>query len=326
MSALQDNCAEILRRFRQRPDTSARTLLVTVFGDSIEPHGGEVWLGSLAGLVAPLGISERLVRTSLNRLVGEGLLAPRRIGRRSFYSVTPTAHHEFWSVEDRIYQRHRRPWDGRWTILVETNGMGGGARADLRQRLGWLGFASLSPGVQLCPTDRTADLEVLLDELHLTGQVAVFRGEADAGLGLADLRLAQRTSDLDALEPSYQAFLRHFGRAAQATGEAVPETAFLVRTLLVHAYRRIALREPELPAGLWPDAWIGDEAYDLAARLYHALDPAAEAHLDATCETPAGPMPTLDHSYRERFGGRQMGSLSSTADTQRRSKGANHDS
>jgi phenylacetic acid degradation operon negative regulatory protein len=313
MSALQDRCGEIVKGFRQRPDTSARTLLVTVFGDSIEPHGGEVWLGSLAGLVAPLGISERLVRTSLNRLVGEGLLAPRRIGRRSFYSVTPTAHHEFWSVEDRIYQRHRRPWDGRWTILVETNGIGGGARADLRQRLGWLGFASLSPGVQLCPTDRTVDLEVLLDELRLTGQVAVFRGEADAGLGLADHRLAQRTSDLEALEPSYQAFLRRFGRAGQAVGEVVPDTAFLVRTLLVHAYRRIALREPELPAGLWPDAWIGDEAYDLAARLYHALDPAAEAHLAATCETPDGPLPPLDSRYRERFERRQVATLGRTS-------------
>jgi phenylacetic acid degradation operon negative regulatory protein len=315
MSALQDRCAEIVRRFRQRPDTSARTLLVTVFGDSIEPHGGEVWLGSLAGLVAPLGISERLVRTSLNRLVGEGLLAPRRIGRRSFYSVTPAAHHEFWSVEDRIYQRHRRPWDRRWTILVETDGIAGGARATLRQRLGWLGFASLSPGVQLCPADRTLDLEVLLQELRLTGQVAVFRGEAEGNLGLADRHLAHRTSDLGALEPAYRDFLRRFGRAAEAASEATvvePETALLARTLLVHNYRRIALREPELPAGLWPERWIGDDAYDAAARLYHALDPAAEAHLDAVCETPAGPLPPLDPRYRERFEGRRMGSLGRT--------------
>jgi phenylacetic acid degradation operon negative regulatory protein len=313
MSALQVRCADIVRHFRQRPDTSARTLLVTVFGDSVEPHGGEVWIGSLAGLVAPLGISERLVRTSLNRLVGEGLLAPRRIGRRSFYSVTDSAHHEFWSVEDRIYRRHRGPWDGRWTILVETNGISTAARGALRQHLGWLGFASLTPGVQLCPADRTADLEVLLHELRLTGQVAVFRGEAEGGLGLADRRLAQRTSDLDALEPTYQAFLRRFGRAAETeAGEVVPETAFLVRTLLVHAYRRIALREPELPAGLWPERWAGDRAYDLASRLYHALDPAAEAHLAATCETPAGPLPPLDPRYRERFEGRQVTTLGRT--------------
>jgi phenylacetic acid degradation operon negative regulatory protein len=47
----------------------ARSLLVTVFGDSVAPHGGRAWLGSLIGLLAPFGISERLVRTSVYRLV-----------------------------------------------------------------------------------------------------------------------------------------------------------------------------------------------------------------------------------------------------------------
>jgi phenylacetic acid degradation operon negative regulatory protein len=314
MSTLQDRCAQLVRRFRQDPDASARTLLVTVFGDSVDSRGGEVWIGSLATLVAPLGINERLVRTSLNRLVGEGLLAPRRIGRRSFYSVTAAAHDEFWSVESRIYHRHQGAWDGRWTILVHTDGMTGEARAGLRQHLGWLGFATLSPGVQLCPGDRTAELKALLRQLRLTEEVAVFRGEANHGAGLADRRLAQLTSDLDALEPSYRAFLRRFRPVAEAgPGEVAAETAFLARTLLVHAYRRIALREPELPAGLWPDAWVGDEAYDVAARLYQSLDAAAEAHLAATCETPAGPWPPVDPRYRERFEGRQMGSLSSTS-------------
>src|SRR5438309_10142175 len=100
MASLEARCAPIVRQFRDQPDTSARTLLVTVFGDSIEPHGAEVWIGSVARLVDPLGINERLVRTSLNRLVVDGLLAARRLGRRSFYSVAPSARPEFLGVED----------------------------------------------------------------------------------------------------------------------------------------------------------------------------------------------------------------------------------
>ncbi|MGH9003099.1 MAG: phenylacetic acid degradation operon negative regulatory protein PaaX, partial [Acidimicrobiia bacterium] len=150
-ASLQDRCSRIVGRFRRQPDASARTLLVTIFGDSVHPRGGEIWTGSLVGLVEPLAISERLVRTSLNRLVGEGLLATRRVGRRSFYSVTPAADREFDSVEDRIYQRARETWDGRWTIVAETGGLPAPVRAELRQRLGWLGFASLSPGVSVCP-------------------------------------------------------------------------------------------------------------------------------------------------------------------------------
>ena len=52
---------------------------------------------------------------------------------------------------------------------------------------------------------------------------------------------------------------------------------FLARTLLIHNYRRIVLKEPELPAGLWPPDWIGVAAYDVAARCYHALAGPAEA-------------------------------------------------
>jgi phenylacetic acid degradation operon negative regulatory protein len=52
------------RRLKPR----AKSLLVTVWGDAIAPHGAGIWLGSLIQLVAPLGLNERLVRTSVLRL------------------------------------------------------------------------------------------------------------------------------------------------------------------------------------------------------------------------------------------------------------------
>jgi phenylacetic acid degradation operon negative regulatory protein len=318
-ATLQDRCRRIVGRFRREPDASARTLLVTIFGDSVRPHGGEIWTGSLVRLVEPLGISERLVRTSLNRLAGEGLLATRRAGRRSFYSVTPAADREFASVEDRIYHRTREAWDGRWTIVAETGGLPAPVRAELRQRLGWLGFAALSPGVQICPADRSAAVGALLEDLDACSGVAAFRGSAlppppaggANGVGLDDRALARRTSDLDVLTPAYEAFLARFrplvvdaaGPLAQEAGGGPvdPETAFLTRTLLLHGWRRIVLREPALPAELWPDAWVGDAAYDVAAAAYRRLSPAAETHLAAVGRTPTSALPGLDRRHCGRF-------------------------
>jgi phenylacetic acid degradation operon negative regulatory protein len=307
MASLQDRCTALIAQFRRRPDASARTLLVTVFGDAVVPHGGEVWIGSLLRLVEPLGISERLTRTSLHRLVGDGLLVTRRHGRRSFYSVAPSARSDFWEAERRIYHPRRGdPWDGRWTVVVETNGVAAPARAAMREHLAWLGFGSLGPPIHVCPLDRTEELGQLLVALGVAGQVAVFRGQVPASIGVADRDLVRAiSSDLENLERSWRTFLRRFRPLADAVSgdrDGVDgQTAFLTRTLLVHGYRRVVLREPELPGELWPPAWVGEAAYAVAARCYRTLAAGADAHLTAVCEAAGAPLPLLDRAYTGRF-------------------------
>lgn len=303
--AAQDRCAALVRKFRREPDASARTLLVTIFGDSVAPRGGEVWLGTLSQLVEPLGISERLVRTSLQRLVADGLLVNRREGRLSHYSIAPAARHEFWEADRRIYHpRTATPWDGRWTVAVESPGLATPDRTALRQQLAWLGFGSHGASVHVCPLDRTGELKHLLADTGLTGQVVVFRGEV-AAAGLADTDLAQAlTGDLRALEPSWRAFLRRFGPLAEDLGgrsSVDPESAFLARTLLVHAYRRVVLREPELPAELWPSDWIGEQAYAVAASCYRALSVRADAHLQSVCASGGIERAPVDPAYADRW-------------------------
>ncbi len=304
---LQERCDSLVRGFRQRPDASARTLLVTVFGDAVEPHGGEVWAGSLLRLVEPLGINERLVRTSLNRLVGEGVLVTRRHGKRSFYSVTPLARRDFLRAERHIYHPRSDPWDGRWTVVVSTSAVAPPARAAVRQHLGRLGFSALGPSVHISPFDRTDALRQVLSDLGLDNQLAVFRSEVPPAVGLEDTDLAGLvSSELKGLEPAWRKFLRRFKPLAEATvgaaADAVtPQSAFLAQTLLIHGYRRIVLREPELPAGLWPPGWVGDAGYDVAARCYHALSRRAEAHLLEICDSGGAPLLPLDPDYAERY-------------------------
>ena len=73
----------LLEKFRDRKPMRSTSLIITLFGDTASQHGHTLWLGSLVQALAPLGVNERLVRTSVFRLVKEGWLEADRVGRRS---------------------------------------------------------------------------------------------------------------------------------------------------------------------------------------------------------------------------------------------------
>jgi len=81
------------------------------------------------------------------------------------------------------------------------------------------------------------------------------------------------------------------------------ETAFVVRTLLIHEYRKIHLRDPLLPRALLPDDWVGTQAYELCRDLYRLLFQSAEQHVAQFAETLAGPLAPVSQATLRRFGG-----------------------
>src|SRR6187402_836221 len=96
-----------VRRWVRRTLTAdpprARSLIVTVWGDSLVPHGGAVWMASLIRLMAPFGVNERLVRTSVFRLAQDGWLATTSRGRESRYRLTADGARRFHEAHARIY-------------------------------------------------------------------------------------------------------------------------------------------------------------------------------------------------------------------------------
>jgi phenylacetic acid degradation operon negative regulatory protein len=309
-----DPVGQLVAGYAAEPRSSARTLLATLFGDSIEAHGGTVWLGSLIELVAPLGISERLVRTSVHRLVLEGILVASQVGRRSFYSLTASAQLDFAHAERRIYHHPDRSWDGQWTLVVVPDAINGdpgpgvspkGQRGLLGQRLGWLGFGRLGGGTFAHPTAPVTGVVELVSDLGLDGQVILLRGLPPGVAGApGNGDLARRCFDLDAIAARYQEVTGRYGPVLDGvSGEGLPEpaTAFLVRTLLVDDYRRVLLRDPELPPELLPRDWAGDVARDTVARLYRAVTAAADTHLERVGQTVSGPLPPLLPAHRDRF-------------------------
>ena len=78
----------LVQNFQKKRPLRAGSLISTIYGDAIVPRGGNVWLGSLMKLVEPMGISQRLVRTSVYRLVQESWLQTEKVGRCSYYSLS----------------------------------------------------------------------------------------------------------------------------------------------------------------------------------------------------------------------------------------------
>jgi phenylacetic acid degradation operon negative regulatory protein len=79
---------ERIERFKAQGRGQAGSVIVTVFGDGVLPRGGGIWLGSLIGLLAPLGLNERLVRTAVFRLAQDDWLEAVAQGRRADYRLT----------------------------------------------------------------------------------------------------------------------------------------------------------------------------------------------------------------------------------------------
>ncbi len=292
----------LLRRFRSERPLRGGSLLITIFGDAIAPRGGRVMLGSLIGLARPFGLSERLVRTAVARLAAEGWLTATRHGRRSEYRLTDNGERLFAEATRRIYGASPRAWDGRWTLVILPPA-GGPPRRRLREELRWLGFGALAPGVFAHPSCTLEEARGWLAARECARESWLFKGSAE---GLEhDRRLAAAGWDLAGIGRRYHRFCDVFAPVQSAAGLAPlsPQRAFLVRMLLIHEYRKIHLRDPQLPPDLLPRAWIGAEAHELCRRLYAVAFAGAEEYLTQTARAARQTLPPPGPAVYARFGG-----------------------
>ena len=94
----------LLTSFERRRPLRAGSLIVTIYGDAIVPRGGSLWLGSLLDMLAGFGVEPGLVRTAVSRLVADGWFERTRIGKQSYYRLSPWGAAEFATATTRIYR------------------------------------------------------------------------------------------------------------------------------------------------------------------------------------------------------------------------------
>ncbi len=286
----------------------ANSLLMTVYGDTICPHGGTIWLGSLIKLVEPLGVNERLVRTSVFRLAEKNILRSQQIGRRSFYSLTEKGFRQFSTAASRIYAPCLGRWDGQWRLVITLLGeLTTDQREALRKELFWLGFTRITTGVFAHPTADLAVVSGVVKEMQIAGQVVMLQAHTPEPecVPVAN-RLIRDCFKADALDEEYRAFNGLFAPVLQAalqTPVLNPELCFLVRTLLIHKFRRILLREPELPQELTLPDSVSLQARSITAQLYKRIAVAADAHFTRLSESERGGFACPEARYYGRFGG-----------------------
>ncbi|EAR59995.1 phenylacetic acid degradation operon negative regulatory protein PaaX [Neptuniibacter caesariensis] len=296
----------LVDNFRNRRPIRAGSLIITVYGDAIAPRGGTVWLGSMIKLLEPLGLNQRLVRTSVFRLAKENWLVAEQVGRRSYYSLTGPGIRRFQKAFKRVYADQNPEWDGRWLMAILSQ-LEQDERQKLRQELEWHGFGTLSPTVLLHPQMQKSELQAVLQEYDYTDDVIIFEDMGEGSTATRPLRLQTRESwNLPKLAESYQSFLDKFRpiwNHINDKGIPTPEQCFQIRTLLIHEYRRIILRDPELPDELLPGDWAGSAARQLCTNIYQRVWQGAEQHMDAVLETAEGPLPPPNNKFYKRYGG-----------------------
>ncbi len=246
------------------------SIVVTAFGDMVAPRGGVIALPALRALLEGVGVEPGALRAALSRLTSDGWLTRAVQGRSAVYALAPARAAEVAAAGPRFYGAHPPP-----AVLAVTEGEGAA--------LALAGFGALRPGVWVGPA--TAVLPPGTLAVPLAGPQAAW-----AAARLSPPALGQGYAELRA-------------RAAEALPRAAgagEHEAAVARLLLVHAWRRLVLRDRDLPPDLRPADWPGGPAREMVGSLYRALLPASEAWLDG-CAGPDGPLPPADPAVWRRF-------------------------
>jgi phenylacetic acid degradation operon negative regulatory protein len=115
--------------------------------------------------------------------------------------------------------------------------------------------------------------------------------------------------DLKSLDAGYRRFIGRFRRVVELFRDDPlpdPGQCFVVRTLLIHEYRRVTLHDPQLPPAMLPPRWRARDAYALCRDFYRLTHRCAEQHLAATLESASGPLPPAAPYFYQRFGGLEL--------------------
>ena len=295
--------AGLVARFRRQRPLRGGSLIVTLFGDSIMPRGGTIALGSLIELAAPFGLNERLVRTATARLAQDGWLEGRRAGKLSEYHLSTNGRARFAEATRRIYGEPDTDWSGRWTLIVVPP-MPAAERNEIREELVWRGFGEISANVFAHPELDSRALRSERGAGGLPSKVVAF----DASLAGEDApqRLVDLGWDLEELGLRYERFVARFAAVRaelKRHRDFESRDCFLVRTLLIHEYRRLHLRDPLLPAQLLRPNWPGAQAAILCRDIYVRVFGPSEAYLSRVAARLTGALPAADASVMQRFGG-----------------------
>ena len=217
------------------------SFIVTIFGDLAQGKDDALSGRALARMAETAGLRPETVRVALHRLRKDGWIESRRDGRQSHYALTAFGRSQSAAAAARIYASHA-PKVQSWTILV-----GNPDRTD----------------------DTLSDVASFADAVPLGNFGLLIPGEIPSGEDEL-LRLSARDVSIPAwlrgsvcsedVQVAYRLLLEKLTRIEPMVGPgATGLSGATLRALLVHSWRRVLLRHPDLPPDLFPPGWCGEE-------------------------------------------------------------------
>jgi phenylacetic acid degradation operon negative regulatory protein len=261
-----------------------RSIVFDLFGDYVRWDGGSAPLQALSDLLSDFGVPETTARVVMSRLRREGWLETRRAGRAATYALNDRSWTLLTEGRRRIFERERGPWDQQWRLVIyAVPEKDRPARDRVRKTLSWLGFGPLAAATWVSPHDRLEQAAAqLAAEPSARVDLLVARSRGPA----ADQEMARRCWDLPALQAEFHAQREAYRGRLDAYRKDPPRgrAALVERVRLVHDYRLLPFRDPDLPLELLPEGWVGREVHELFLAAYELLGPQAQAHYRATMD------------------------------------------
>lgn len=221
------------------------SLLVTLFGDLVLPSAEPISGSEINALLLLAGLKREAIRVAIHRLRKDGWIDSTRQGRESLYELSAWGTAQTRAAAPRVYADSALATEA-WVWIAEPGDAGAlsGAQVPLGPNMA---LASAVPegesGVYPVPVPATAPPPAWMrGAVCSPDQVALW---ADL-----DLRLQGLASGL---------------ARAPALG---PQERVILRCMVVHAWRRLALRVPALPDHVFPEDWAGPQA---RARFHDVL-------------------------------------------------------
>ncbi|WP_426228211.1 PaaX family transcriptional regulator C-terminal domain-containing protein [Pseudarthrobacter sp. DSP2-3-2b1] len=260
-----------------------RQILLTLLADYWLSPDAQAPSGALVELLADFNIPASGARTLLGRLCRDERIQLTKIGRRTFYSLSPWLRQRLVSRLEQMNQfgQEDTPFTGLWTCVAfsipEENR---GDRHKLRAGLSWLGFSPLYDGFWITPRPMAAEARNLIVKLGVLA-ATVFQGSL-TGDG-KEYGAPTDAWDLGHVAALYRNFLSDTEPLANAStlSSIAPVEALILRTELINVWRAFPNIDPDLPLDLLPQDWPRTRAREVFQQLYGGLAQPALAHVKA---------------------------------------------
>ncbi len=248
---------------------------------------GEITSIDLVELGRKFGLSADAVRSAANRMAQSGMLTKMGRGRGHVrYTVGPRGQILIRQFISKFIRWHmvlegELTWDGEWLVVTFDIPEGQRSKRDaFRAHLTDIGFGLLSSSVWISPFDQDAEVEALVEEMDLLGQVTLLRCQHAWVPGVDDVAaLAGRVWQLDDLKARYrdlndhiQALLVSLDQAGQARELNVEALFFEAMDLQSELLDIILVEDPCLPVELLPSDWPSYRTHELVHALTRAAD------------------------------------------------------